>query len=467
MLELPTDVEQTVEIAAGGERRVDWRVKVAHEGEAVIRMKALTDDESDAMEMKFPVYVHGMLKMDSYSGMLRPDEDDAARSRSSCPAERRAEETRLEVRYSPTLAGAMVDALPYLVDYPYGCTEQTLNRFLPTVITQKMLPDMGLDLKAIQEKRTNLNAQELGDDGRAGQAVEAVRPQPGVRRGRARQDGQGRRQAAHRDAALRRRLGLVLRLGRAQLAHTTAMVVHGLQIAQAERRGPGARHAGARRRLARALSGPAGRGSGERRQGRPTDRQAEAVRSATADNLDALVYMVLVDAGVPERRDARLPLPRPHQAGRLRHGDVRPGAGQASTKPRSSPWSCGTSASTWSQDDENQTAYLNLPGGHWWYWYGSEFEAQAYYLKLLVATDPQERVAPRLVKYLLNNRKHATYWNCTRDTALVVEAMADYLRASGEDKPDMTVEVWLDGQKRQEVEDHRRQPVHLRQQASC
>ena len=24
------------------------------------------------------------------------------------------------------------------LDYPYGCTEQTLNRFLPTVITQKI-----------------------------------------------------------------------------------------------------------------------------------------------------------------------------------------------------------------------------------------------------------------------------------------------------------------------------------------
>ena len=55
------------------------------------------------------------------------------------PSERRAEQTRLEVRYSPTLAGAMVDALPYLVDYPYGCTEQTLNRFLPAVITQQTL----------------------------------------------------------------------------------------------------------------------------------------------------------------------------------------------------------------------------------------------------------------------------------------------------------------------------------------
>ena len=123
-------------IPAGGEKRVDWRVKVANEGEAVVRMKALTDEESDAMEMRFPGYVHGMLKTESFAGVIRPTSDSPPRSPSACPAERRINETRLEVRYSPTLAGAMVDALPYLVDYPYGCTEQTLNRFLPTVITQ-------------------------------------------------------------------------------------------------------------------------------------------------------------------------------------------------------------------------------------------------------------------------------------------------------------------------------------------
>ena len=54
------------------------------------------------------------------------------------------------------------------------------------------------------------------------------------------------------------------------------------------------------------------------------------------------------------------------------------------------------------------------------------------------------------MKYLINNRKHATYWNSTRDTALVIEALADYIKASGEDKPDLTVEVWVDGQKRKE-----------------
>jgi uncharacterized protein YfaS (alpha-2-macroglobulin family) len=55
------------------------------------------------------------------------------------------------------------------------------------------------------------------------------------------------------------------------------------------------------------------------------------------------------------------------------------------------------------------------------------------------------------VKYLLNNRKHATYWRSTRDSAYCIEAFADYLRATGELKPDMTVEVWLDGEKEHEA----------------
>ena len=133
---------RTVQIDAGSEQRVDYRVKVVHEGQAVIRMKALTDEESDAAQMSFPAYVHGMLKMEAFAGSIRPDEQKA-QVVVRVPSERKPDQSRLEVRYSPTLAGALVDALPYLADYPYGCTEQTLNRFLPTVITQKILIKLG------------------------------------------------------------------------------------------------------------------------------------------------------------------------------------------------------------------------------------------------------------------------------------------------------------------------------------
>ena len=42
------------------------------EGQATVRMKALTDEESDAMEMKLPCYVHGILKTESWAGTVRP-----------------------------------------------------------------------------------------------------------------------------------------------------------------------------------------------------------------------------------------------------------------------------------------------------------------------------------------------------------------------------------------------------------
>ena len=173
-LEVPIVAGSHGRSAAGGEKRVDWRVKVLREGEAVIRMLALTDEESDAVQMKFPVYVHGMLKMESFSGSLRPDDERAA-FEVNVPQERRAEQTRLEVRYSPTLAGAMVDALPYLIDYPYGCTEQTLNRFLPAVITQHTLlrdeaRPQGDSRKAHQPQRAGNRRR-----GHASQRLEAVR----------------------------------------------------------------------------------------------------------------------------------------------------------------------------------------------------------------------------------------------------------------------------------------------------
>ena len=104
------------------------------------------------------------------------------------------------------------------------------------------------------------------------------------------------------------------------------------------------------------------------------------------------------------------------------------------------------------RDDENQTAYLKLPNeNYWWSWYGSEIETDAFYLKLLARTDPRGELAPRLVKYVLNNRRHGSYWNSTRDTAFCIEALADYLKASGEDRPDMTVTIGLDGQTKKEV----------------
>ncbi|MCD8535091.1 MAG: hypothetical protein LR011_10025 [Verrucomicrobia bacterium] len=37
----------------------------------------------------------------------------------------------------------LVDSLPYLINYPYGCIEQTMSRFMPAVVVKKTLMDLG------------------------------------------------------------------------------------------------------------------------------------------------------------------------------------------------------------------------------------------------------------------------------------------------------------------------------------
>lgn len=440
------ELSKQVEVPSQGEARVDWRVRVRNEGEAVVRVKALTDEQSDAMELRVPAYVHGMLKTDSYCGVIRPQQGEG-KFVINVPEARRVEQSRLELRYSPTLAGAMVDALPYLIDYPYGCTEQTLSRFLPAVITQKVLLQKGVSLKDIQAKRTNLNAQEIGDD-----------------RERAAQWKTYKHNPVFDEEELRRIVKAgITRLSEMQCSdggwgwfsgygehsspHTTAYVVHGLQIAQ--------------QNDVALLPGMLDRGVAWLQ--RYQNRQIELLKNAAkkprptdwkdrADNNDALVYMVLADAGVKNADMlAFLDRDRTHLAvyGLAMYGMALDKQGEKE-KLAMVLRNLGQYVA---QDNENQTAWLNLPQNNWWWcWYGSEYEAQAYYLKLLARTDPRGETASRLVKYLLNNRKNATYWNSTRDTAVVVEAMADYLKASGEDRPEMTVEVYFDGKLLKAVE---------------
>ena len=437
--ELPQDVT----IPAGGELRVDWRVRIDEPGKLAVRMKGLSDEESDAMEMTFPVYVHGMLKMESFTGVVRPSQGSAA-VKIRVPEQRRINDSRIEVRYSPTLAGAMVDALPYLVDYPYGCTEQTLNRFLPTVITQRILRNMGVDLKEIVNKRTNLNAQEIGDD-----QARAARWQPFDRNPVFDED----EVRAMVETGVARLTGMQLSdggwgwfsgSGEYSWPHTTAVVVHGLQIAAQNDVAivPDV--------TARGVAWLQAHQTEQVRLLKNAPKKIEPWKERT-DATDALIYHVLADADIAdtEMRDFlfrdRIELPVYAKA---LFGIALHKQGQAEQLQTV----LENIRQFVVEDEENETAYLRLPeDGAWWMWYGGEIEANAFYLKLLARVEPQGVLASRLVKYLLNNRRHGTHWNSTRDTAYVIEALAEYLKASGEDAPDMTIEVWLDGKKEKEA----------------
>src|SRR5262249_25377157 len=105
--------------------------------------------QADAMEREFVAYEHGIEKLVAKSGKLRGDEVSV---KLDIPKERRAESTNLTVQVAPSMAVTMLDALPYLIKYPYGCTEQTMSRFLPAAITAKTLKDAGLSPDAAMSR---------------------------------------------------------------------------------------------------------------------------------------------------------------------------------------------------------------------------------------------------------------------------------------------------------------------------
>lgn len=427
-----------------GEKRFDWRVKVTGEGEAKIRVKALAQKDSDAMEMTFPAYIHGMLKTDAWSLALRPDQA-SGKITFKVPAERKPEQSRLEVRYSPTLAMALVDALPYLVDYPYGCTEQTLNRFVPTIITLSVIKDLGVNLKDVRDKLTNLNAQEIG------------KPEDRAKRWQNRNpkkvpvfdEDEVKKMAKTGMARLEAMRGSDdgwgwFPGGRESSPHITAVVMHGLKAA--ERTGFDIND-GLLRNGANWLAQH--ETEQLRRLALP---EKDKQHKSAPDNLDALIHSVLVEyeAGNKTMRDQLY-----EKRDRLsRYSLALLGLTCHAVEEKDRRDMCLRNLKQFlKQDDENQTAYLDLPqGGWWWYWYEDQIETQAAFLRLLVAAEPKGETASRIAKYLLNNRRNGTYWNSTKDTAAVIEALAVFAKASGESNPNQTVEVLVDGKSAKKVE---------------
>jgi uncharacterized protein YfaS (alpha-2-macroglobulin family) len=452
-LELPGDTvtllkgqkaEQTIHIPAGTDRRVDWRVRVVRPGKAVVRMLAKTEGASDAMEKSFPVYVHGMLKTESYSVAIAPD-GESAKLTVNVPEERQPEQTHLEVRYSPSIALAMVDALPYLIGYEYKHTESTLSRFASVARVHKILIDMGVDLKAVAEKTTNLNPQEIGDAKKRAarwKVEKAANPvfdpekaqwvvEHGLRDLARTQKGDG---GWSWDP-----------VGNSD-AHTTAYVVHGLQMLQA------ADIPIVPDMLEKGIKWLEAYQENEAQKIANNEANPKKKpRKAHASNLDAFVAMVLANAKKPNRQ--MLDYLYRDRTKLSVYSLAMLGLAFDTLEQTDRRDMCLRNVKQYLvTDEENQSAYLQLPEDRcWWYWYGSDIETHAYFLKLLARVEPKGKTASGVAKYLLNNRRHGTWWNSTRDTALALEALADFLIASGEAKPDMTIELLVDGKQRKQI----------------
>ena len=62
----------------------------------------------------------------------------------------------LTVKINPSLAAGIYDGLSYLETYPYECIEQTISRFLPSVITTRALQEAGIRDPALEQNLDDL-----------------------------------------------------------------------------------------------------------------------------------------------------------------------------------------------------------------------------------------------------------------------------------------------------------------------
>jgi uncharacterized protein YfaS (alpha-2-macroglobulin family)/tetratricopeptide (TPR) repeat protein len=419
----------SVRIPAQSEQRVDWFVNVRQSGTAKIELRAIAGTFSDGMSKTYTVHEHGIDALVAGSWKMRDAELTAALT---VPADRRKETTRFSVQVSPSLAVTMLDALPYLIDYPYGCTEQTLSRFVPAAIVARTLASRGLSAEqamsrvfggieeasaAATHPKGKRSLEELdkitleglarlydfqhGDGGwswwKEGESDHFMTAYVVWGLSLARESGmdvdanvleRGARYLSVEIVEEERSPDMAAWMLHALAEHSEASGHDTLAMAAFDKLWAQKEGLNAYTRALFALAA----------------QRMSRTREATT-LVENLANGVLIDKSPAESR-------------------VDPKAGDAAL--------ANQRTAHWGED------------GIWWRWSEGGVEATAFALRALLAIDPKNSLVEPVVNWLVQNRRGAQ-WSNTRDSAIVILALDDYLRVSGEVARSIEYEVLVNG----------------------
>jgi len=437
--------DATITVKAGEETRVNWLVDVVKDGTAKIKMTAQSATESDGVEQSFPVIVHGVQRFASQSGVLR---DGKTTIDINIPKERRFGASTLNVQLNPSLAATMLDALPYLADYPYGCVEQTMSRFLPTVVAERTLKENGINLETLRTRaRSYAKESSTRPVGERVKNTGYTYP-TGMPNSRDLNEMASRHWFTHgrannplfdkteMDKMTRDGLQRLYTMQRADGGwgwwpgsdnsdeYMSAYVVYGLATAKA---------AGVQVR-----DGVLSNGYNY------LEKQIK-----TEENLHLLTYMAhslsmrgkfsdatqkIIAGRVYEQRERLTPLSQSLLALTLqRVGEVE----KARVLVRNLENKIVV-------DEANQTARWKTDTRNWWHWWNNDVETTAFGLRAFLAVDPTNKLAPSLAKWLVTNAR-GNRWRSTKETAEVVYSLAEYVRVNQELDVDYSLNVGLNG----------------------
>ncbi|HEY9285788.1 MAG TPA: MG2 domain-containing protein [Pyrinomonadaceae bacterium] len=391
LLDPPT---QTVTIPANGEHRVNWRVSAPQTGDITLLAKALTDAESDAVELTMPVVPRGLKQARGQVVTLSGEGDEERTVTLNLPANADPRARTLRVEAAPSVAATLFGALDYLTSYPYGCVEQTMSSFLPTVVVANALREV--DQASIRDTN-NINRK--------------------VRKGLDRLA-----KLQHDDG------GWGWWADDKTDAWMTAYVVDGLIMAsRAGYEVDDGRVQTARGKLASLLD--AGRDESGKEIG--TETRAYMIYALQqSGGADARFIDQMFD-----NRGRLQPYGRALLALTLRaRGDQNRARQLASEIERTAQQS--DFDAHWPSRRQIAPDYAEE----------NNVEATALSVKALANIAPESPVLPKAARWLAQSRNNGRFWVSTRQTAFAIFGLTDYLRVSQELSPDYALEVYVGGE---------------------
>jgi len=384
---------QQVTIVKQGEQRVDWKVAAGSVGSVKLLAKALTDQESDAVETELEVVPHGLKQTRGQTAVLSQDSADQTVSL-DIPDDVDPSTTKLRIEASPSIVGTLFGSLDYLTSYPYGCTEQTMSSFLPNVIVAQALKEVKTtslrasnDLPAkVQRGLDRLYGYQHSDGGWGWWKDDQTNP------------------------------------------FMTAYVVDGLWMAL--RSGfpvEQGRISRGRTRLKQLLD------AGKTDDGKQFDAETRAFMVyALAESGDTdSRYMNELFA----QRSSLQPYGRALLALtlKLRHDEVRARqvAGEIESTVKGSDLD-----SHWESTRQHMLDFSEI----------NDVEATALSLRALSRISPKSELLPRAARWLIGVRRNGYFWDSTKQTAFAIFGLIDYVKASKELTPDYSLEVYLNNE---------------------